>query len=342
MNQKPSTVTPRICIVDTTLRDGEQTPGVAFSAVQKRRIASQLSGMGVGELEIGTPAMGSGEQAAIRSVVRLGLPCRLTAWCRARQDDIDAARQCEVDAVHLSIPSSDIHLNALGKDRDWALSRIGRLVVQARQWCDFVSVGAMDASRAEPGFLIECARLARNAGASRFRLADTVGIWSPTQVYRLVSRIHAAVVQDGFILGFHGHNDLGMATANTLSAVMAGAASVDVTVNGLGERAGNAALEEVVMALLHTQSMAVGIDTRSLRKMAILIAECSGIPIAPLKPIVGAHAFRHESGIHVRGLLADRRTFEPFAPEMVGVPGREIVLGKHSGSTAIKYVLTAD
>ena len=191
------------------------------------------------------------------------------------------------------------------------------------------------AGRAE--FLARCLRAARLAGANRFRLADTVGLWNPFQVHAVVQALAGRA--KGVAIGFHGHDDLGMATANALAAVMAGAASIDVTVNGLGERAGNTALEEAAMGLRITLKRSCGLDTRRFAELSARVAQASGRAVPPGKPIVGSAAFQHESGIHVHGLLKDRRAYEPFAAEAVGRQGREIVLGKHSGAAAVRHVL---
>ncbi|MDI3310742.1 MAG: homocitrate synthase [Thermoanaerobacterium sp.] len=322
----------KLYLVDTTLRDGEQTAGVVFANSEKIRIAKMLDEIGVHQLEVGIPTMGGDEKETIAKIAKLGLNASIMAWNRAVINDVKESLECGVDAVAISISTSDIHIeHKLRTSRQWVLDHMTSAVEFAKKDGVYVSVNAEDASRTDMDFLIEFARCAKQAGADRLRFCDTVGILDPFKTYDIIKRIKEAIDID---IEMHTHNDFGMATANALAGFKAGANFIGVTVNGLGERAGNAALEEVVMALKHVYKYDINIDTKRFREISEYVSTASGRQLPSWKAIVGTNVFAHESGIHVDGALKDPHTYEIFDPDEVGLE-RQIVIGKHSGTAAL-------
>jgi len=318
----------QIIIDDTTLRDGEQTAGVVFSLEEKKRIAKLLDETGVGELECGIPAMGRDEQASVKALVDLGLNARLLTWNRAVVSDIQASIDSGVRAVDISLSVSDIHIERkLCKNRNWVKEQLKVALGFAKDHDLYVSIGGEDASRADLDFLVELMKIARDQGADRFRFCDTLGILDPFTTYDKVLYLAERVDLD---LEVHTHNDLGMATANAIAGIRAGARFVNTTVNGLGERAGNAALEEVVMALKHACHVAVPIDTGRFVELSKLVGQASCRPVPEWKAIVGEKVFSHESGLHADGVLKYPGNYEGYDPAEVGL-SRHMVIGKHSG-----------
>lgn len=322
-----------IVIVDTTLRDGEQTAGVVFANREKVRIAKLLDEIGVPQIEAGVPVMGGDEKEAIRAICKAGLKASIMGWNRPVLKDIEASLECGVDAVAISISTSDIHIkHKLKSSREWVLEQMVNATRFAKREGMYVSVNAEDASRSELDFFLEFAGAAKEAGADRLRYCDTVGIMEPFTIYEQIKRIKDKVDIE---IEMHTHNDFGMATANALAGVKAGANYVGVTVLGLGERAGNAALEEVVMALKHLYDIDLNFKTEMFVEVAEYISRASGRELPAWKAIVGSNMFAHESGIHADGVQKNPKTYEAFQPEEVGLL-RQIVIGKHSGTAALK------
>jgi homocitrate synthase NifV len=292
-----------------------------------------LDDIGVDQIEAGIPVMGGHEKEAIKEICQLGLRASIMGWNRAVIKDIEASLECGVDAVAISISTSDIHIeHKLRSTRKKVLENMIGAAQFAKRHGVYVSVNAEDASRSDPDFLLEFARAAREVGADRLRFCDTVGILDPFTTYEQVKNL---IEKAGIDVEMHTHNDFGMATANALAGVRAGAVWVGVTVIGLGERAGNAALEEVVMALKYLEEIDLNFKTAKFRELAEYVSLASKRELPAWKPIVGSNMFAHESGIHADGALKNPRTYEVFCTEEVGLE-RQIVIGKHSGTNAIK------
>jgi homocitrate synthase NifV len=327
----------QVVLNDTTLRDGEQAPGVAFTTAEKVAIAGALGKAGVPEIEAGTPAMGKHEISAIRAIVEADLSPTAIAWCRMRKEDVDAAIEAGVSMVNVSLPVSDVQIAAkIRGGRAAGLEMLRTVVGYARDRGLDVAVGGEDASRANVDFLVEVIAAAKASGARRFRVADTLSVLDPFSTHALIAALRRTTDLE---IEIHAHDDLGLATANTLAAIMAGATHASVTVIGLGERAGNAPLEEIAVALLQLYGHDTGVKLTELGAVAAIVAAAASRPIPANKAIVGGHVFTHESGIHVDGLLKDRRTYQALDPAVLGRT-HSFVLGKHSGLSAIAASLT--
>ena len=341
----------RVRIFDTTLRDGEQSPGASLTSAEKLQIARQLARLGVDVIEAGFPAASLDDLAAVRRIAsEVGTEDGpvIAGLARANHDDIDTAWKAVEPAahprIHTFLATSDLHLeHKLKMTREEVLARVPEMVDHARRYCDDVEFSPEDAGRSDRDFLVAVIGRAIAAGATTINVPDTVGYTTPDEFHSLIAfLIEHTPGSDGVIWSVHCHDDLGLATANTLAGIHAGARQAEVTVNGIGERAGNTSLEEVVMAL-HTRAsyfeLATRIDTRQLCRSSQLVAAYTGVSVPPNKAVVGANAFAHEAGIHQDGMLKDQRTYEIMTPETVGLSRSRLVLGKHSGRHAFRVRL---
>ncbi|MEM3640380.1 MAG: 2-isopropylmalate synthase [Candidatus Bathyarchaeia archaeon] len=327
-----------IRIFDTTLRDGEQTPGVSLVPDEKLEIAIQLDKLGVDVIEAGFPSASEGEFQAVKRIAEAGLKAEICALARAMKSDVDIAMRCEVDSIHTFISSSDIQIKyVLNSTREEVLRETEEIIQYIKDHGFVCMFSPMDATRTDLDFLKKICLVAQECKVDRINIPDTVGVASPCFMRSLISELKKVI---NVPISVHCHNDFGMAVANSLAGVEGGATQVHVTVNGLGERAGNAALEEVVMALHVIYKKKTGINTKLLYETSKLVSRITGIPIQPNKAIVGENAFAHESGIHTKGVMTKPETFEPLKPEMVGRK-RKIVAGKHAGRQGLKAELEA-
>ncbi len=328
--------TEKLRIADTTLRDGEQSPGVVFSLRDRLRIAELLAAVGVDEIEAGTPAIGRRERREIRFLARQHHDFAVSVWCRAIEKDIAEALETEAGIINISFPVSDILLRAMKHDRDYLFRLLDHVLVFADRECPRYSVGLQDAGRAGKAVLEQVAARVGLSRAFRLRLADTVGVLNPMSTSAMIRRVRR--IAPHLFLEFHGHNDLGMATANTLAAADAGADYLSVTVNGLGERAGNCPLEEILYALKYSLRRRLEWNNSAMQTLSQMVSHLTGRPISPNKPITGTLTARHESGIHVNCLLRDPLSYMPYPPSELNGRGHEFVIGKHSGiSSVIEY-----
>jgi len=326
----------QIRIFDTTLRDGEQSPGVSLTFDDKVEIARQLSLLGVDTIEAGFPASSDGEKKVVKEIVSQKLETEICALARANKNDIDAAIECDVPAVHVFIPTSAVQMKyAVNLTPEQVLIAAGDSIEYVKNHGLICEFSPMDATRTQPAFLKQICKAAENAGMDRLNVPDTVGIMIPRSMFKLIEELRETVKTP---ISVHCHDDFGMAVANSLASVEAGATQVHATINGLGERAGNASLEEVVMALHMLYKLKTMVNTRLLYSTSRLVSTLTGLSVQANKAIVGENAFAHESGIHTRGVTVKPLTFEPIKPELVGRT-RKLVAGKLAGTRGIKAEL---
>ncbi|WP_209683846.1 (R)-citramalate synthase [Methanohalophilus levihalophilus] len=322
--------------LDTTLRDGEQTPGVALNTEGKLAIARKLDELGISIIEAGSAITSEGERNAMKAVAAEGLDAEICSYCRIMQQDVDYALECDVDSIHLVAPVSDLHINVkLKKSREDVIDMAVNTTEYAKEHGLIVEISGEDASRADFEFLKKFYQKGIEAGADRACYCDTVGLLVPEKTTEIFGELADFCEVP---VSIHCHDDFGMSVANTVAALNAGAKEAHCTINGIGERAGNTALEEVVMILEWLYKYDTGIKKEELYRTSRLVSRLTGIPVAINKSLVGGNAFTHEAGIHVHGLLADTSTYEPLKPEIVGRE-RKIVLGKHAGKSSVTLAL---
>ncbi|HEY8597473.1 MAG TPA: 2-isopropylmalate synthase [Thermomicrobiales bacterium] len=343
----------RIRVFDTTLRDGEQSPGATMSLDEKLEVATALAELGVDVIEAGFPIASPGDLAAVKQIAAQARGVTIAALARCVKADIDAAvealRPAADPMLHVFFSTSDIHLqHQVRLSREQALERIDQMVRYARNAVPNVEWSAMDATRTDLDYLCRAVEVAVRAGATTINLPDTVGYTLPHECARMFTRVRAYLAErvpnaDAIVFSTHNHDDLGMATANTIAAIEAGVRQIEVTINGIGERAGNTPLEEVVMALRtradHYSGFTTGIRTERIGAVSSLVGRCTGIVVAPNKAVVGSNAFAHESGIHQDGVIKDRTTYEIMTAESVGWTADRLVMGKHSGRAGFRQRL---
>jgi homocitrate synthase NifV len=324
-------------LIDTTLRDGEQAPGVSFSLKEKKVIALSLMELGISEIEAGIPIMGKESRDFISWLVRENTSCRVSSWARLKKEDILEAGKTGSDIIHISVPVSDYHLETQMGSWKNVLFNLHKYIRMAQDLFPCVSVGFQDSFRSNSTRLAEVCSIAEEYHIYRIRFSDTVGNTFPGNVRDLITEYRSRFSGK---IDFHGHNDLGLASANSLSALEAGADSVNVTINGVGERAGNASLEELAFILDLHHDLGSSILLNKIKPLSSLVSEYTRRPIAVDKPIIGDLVFTHESGIHCHGLLKNPLAYQPFRPEEKGLSDSSFVVGTHSGRSNLINVLT--
>ena len=328
-----------LIINDTTLRDGEQTAGIVFSADEKLLIAKMLDETGVNEIEAGIPIMGGDEKNAIKKINESGLNAKIIGWNRAKAEDIYASLDIGLKFIHVSVPISKIHIEyKLKKNFEYVKNNlINILKILSKEEVKY-SVGGEDSSRTDLKTIAEIIKIAENEGAYKFRYSDTVGILNPLKIYEDILKIKNGGKFKNIMLEIHTHNDFGMAAANSIAALKAGADSVSGSISGIGERAGNCALEEVAAYLNFIENRKIKFDFIKAKKLAKFVAKITKRRIPVYKPIFGRNIFYHEAGIHTDGILKNPLNYEAYPPELTGSK-RKLLIGKHGGSAAIKYNL---